>query len=81
MRALRRRSETGATLHAAILGGGVFVTALLPVVWADLSLRRRYLFTPSAGLALLAAVAFARARRSHPRAAITALANATRLPI
>jgi hypothetical protein len=49
------------------LGLVVSATSLAPVFWADLSLHRRYLFMPSAGIVLIIAVAFAQLHRRRPR--------------
>lgn len=56
-----------------LLGVAIVFTGLLPVFWADLPLRRRYLFVATAGVALCGTVVFEQLRASRPRWAIPAL--------
>jgi len=58
VRQLRRRGRMSPELGIYTLGVAIVVTALLPVFWADLGLKRRYFFVPSIGTALMAAVFF-----------------------
>lgn len=69
--ALGRRSRPARILQFAIV---VSASSLFPVFWADLPLRRRYLFIPSVGIALIAALVLGRIGRRAPRIATILLA-------
>lgn len=72
-----RRVVRGQPLTPALrlygLGLVVACVSLLPVFWADLPLRRRYLFAPTAGIALMAAATIQGLARRAPRAATALL--------
>jgi hypothetical protein len=55
------------------LGLIVVITGLAPIFWADLSLRRRYLYVPTIGIVLIAGVVMRRLGLRFPRAATVLL--------
>jgi hypothetical protein len=78
-RALHRTGQVSRPMGIYVVGLVVVVTSLLPVFWAELEVKRRYFFTPSAGAALAAAVVlqWIAARRSRAAwALLTVLALA-----
>jgi len=64
-----RRASQSPEWGVVAMGLVVVLTGLAPVFWADLSLRRRYLFIPTIGIVLIAAVALRRLGQRFPRAA------------
>lgn len=69
---LRRRPQTSVAPGLYLFAATFWVTSLVPLFWADLPLKRRYLFLPSVGSALIAALALGWLARRRPRfAAVT----------
>jgi hypothetical protein len=62
--AMRKRSVAPGLI---VLGLAIVVAGLIPVFWADLSLRRRYLYMPSVGIVLVATVALHALAARFPR--------------
>jgi hypothetical protein len=56
VRALRRSGRISQPIGIYLVGLVLVVTSLLPVFWAELEVKRRYFYAPSAGAALAAAV-------------------------
>jgi hypothetical protein len=65
----RTRRFSGAW-DLCLLGLVIATTSLAPVVWADLGVRRRYLFTPSAGAVLVTAALLQVLASRRPRLAV-----------
>lgn len=57
VRSLRRTGRVSRPIGIYVVGLVIVLTSLLPVFWADLEVKRRYFFAPSAGAALAAAMA------------------------
>ncbi len=70
---LRRRPSRSTAAGLYLFAVTLWTTSLLPLFWAGLSLRRRYLFLPSAASALVLALALGWLGRRRPRFAALAL--------
>lgn len=69
-----QRQRLSPALSLCAIGLIIAVVSLAPVFWADLPIRRRYLYAPSVGIVLIAAGLLQGAARHFPRAVRALLA-------